>query len=298
MDVKPYLTIEEQLQLLKDRGLYVDDDDEAMHMLHDLNYYRLSGYMLTLKKGDHFYSNIHFSDIMQIYNFDRELKGIMLFWLEEVEIALRTHIAYIMGKHGNTSYQDPSNFISDVHHEKFLEELQGALSDNKNEAFIKHHNTKYGGTLPVWVVVETLSFGAVSRLFTSLNIDIKKDNCEDYYFGIPPKYIENWLEGLVVVRNLCAHHARLFNRGLPNAIAFSRQEFSYLLDCGYDSNAVGKKLFFPVIIMDRLSPASSEWFRNTFADLRRKYPFVDIKHYGFMRDWESILDKLNKNYFY
>ena len=64
MDVKPYLTIEEQLQLLKDRGLCIDDDAEAKHILHELNYYRLTGYMLTLKKGENFYPNVHFSDVI------------------------------------------------------------------------------------------------------------------------------------------------------------------------------------------------------------------------------------------
>lgn len=298
MDVKPYLPIEDQLQLLKSRGLCIDDEDEAIDTLHQLNYYRLSGYMLTLKKGDRFYKDVHFSDIMQIYHFDKELKGAMLFWLEDIEVALRTHIAYILGKRGSTSYLNVSNFASDAHHSDFLKELKSALSDNKNEAFIKHHNTKYGGTLPVWVVVETLSFGAVSRLFTALDNDIKEEICEQYYYGIPPKYIENWLECLVVVRNLCAHHARLFNRGLPNAIKFSRQEFSYIVDRGgYDSNAVGKKLFFPVIILDRLSPSSSVRFRNTFQTLREKYPFVDVKHYGFLNNWEFILNDINKNYF-
>ena len=63
MDVKPYLTIEEQLQLLKDRGLCIDDA-ETKRILHELNYYRLTGYMLTLKKGENFYPNVHFSDVI------------------------------------------------------------------------------------------------------------------------------------------------------------------------------------------------------------------------------------------
>lgn len=73
-----------------------------------------------------------------------------------------------------------------------------ARSDNKHEAFVKHHNTKYSGVLPVWAMVETLSFGAVSRLFASLSIPLQKQICEEYYPG--PRYISivNWFEGYEV----------------------------------------------------------------------------------------------------
>lgn len=297
MDLKPFLALDNQLNLLKERGLIVDDDTFAIEMLSKLNYYRLSGYSLTLKRGEKFNSNIHFNDIMQIYNFDRELKVIMLYWLEDLEISLRTHIAYSLGQRDSKAYLDSNLFVSKDHYDQFTGELSRALADNKNEAFIKHHNRKYHGELPVWVITETLSFGTLSRLFSSLNVDIKKEICSTYYHGIRYTYIENWLEGLVVVRNLCAHHSRLFNRGLPNAIRFSRSDFEFLTkQCGYNNDAVGKKLFFPVIILDRISNDFSATFMTTFAELQKKYPFVDTKYYGFAKDWNSILSNLNKEY--
>lgn len=297
MDLKPFLTLDQQLNLLKERGLIIDDDTATIKMLSKLNYYRLSGYSLTLKRGERFNSNIHFDDIMEIYNFDRELKAIMLCWLEEVEISLRTHIAYTLGEIDPKSYLDSTIFISEAHYEQFTAELSRALSDNKNEAFIKHHNRKYNGKLPVWVIVETLSFGALSRFFSSLDVTLKKEICSMYYHEIRYTYIENWLEGLVVVRNLCAHHSRLFNRGLPNAIRFPRRDFEFLTkDCGYSNDAVGKKLFFPAIILDRISNDFSETFMTAFEDLQQKYKFVDIKYYGFLKDWSAILSYLNEEY--
>lgn len=297
MDLKPFLTFEEQLNLLKNRGLIIDDETAAIESLSKLNYYRLSGYSLTLRRGERFNTNIHFDNIMEIYNFDRELKAIMLCWLEDLEISLRTHIAYVLGMLDPMSYLDPNTFASEVHYDRFTSELSRALADNKNEAFIKHHKRKYNGKLPVWVIVEALSFGALSRFFSSLDVKIKKEICSTYYYGIRYTYIENWLEVLVVVRNLCAHHSRLFNRGLPNAIRFPRHEFEYLTgECGYNNDAVGKKLFFPVIVLDRISNDFSETFMTAFADLQQKYKFVDIKYYGFHKEWREILSQLNHDY--
>lgn len=293
MDIKPYLTIDEQLELLKRRGLFVEDDSSAKDTLSKFNYYRLSGYMLTLKKDEHFYNNASFDGVLQIYNFDRELKSLLLLWLEDVEIFLRTHIAYVLGNYGATSYMDESSFASKEHQDEFLLELKKALADNKNEAFIKHHKTKYNGVVPVWVAVETLSFGAVSRLFTSLNPKIKIEICDKFYYGLHPKYISNWLECLVVLRNMCAHHSRLFNRGLPNTIKFAAKDFSFLLKSGYEANAIGKKVVFPIIILERLVPDFANEFFEKFRELQDKYPFVDVKHYGFIGNWEKIIEDVN-----
>ncbi len=297
MDLKPFLTLDQQLNLLKERGLIIDDDTAALKMLSKLNYYRLSGYSLTLRRNEKFNPNVHFDDIMSIYNFDHDLKAIMLNWLEDLEISLRTQIAYTLGQLDPKAYLNPSFFVSEEHYNRFTDELTRALSDNKNEAFIKHHNRKYKGELPVWVIVETLSFGALSRFFASLDVKIKKNICSTYFHGIRYTYIENWLEGLVVVRNLCAHHSRLFNRGLPNAMRFPRFDFEFLTkECGYDNDAVGKKLFFPVVILDRISNDFSATFMTSFADLQQKYRFVDIKYYGFRKDWTAILSYLNEEY--
>ena len=296
MDLKPFLTVEEQLALLKSRGLIIEDDDAALSCLHQLNYYRLSGYTLTLRRGNKFYKDITFSDVMQIYNFDRELKMLLLQWLEDVEISLRTHIGYVLGSIGPTSYLDSSSFVSDAHHDIFRKELSNALKDNKNEAFVKHHNTKYGGVLPSWAIIETLSFGAISRLFSNLDVNIKKEICSSYYINLRYTYIENWLESLVVTRNLCAHHARLFNRGLPNAIKFGKDDFDYFLNIGFDTNAIGKKLFFPIVVLDRISHDHADLFINGINNLIKKYPFVSIKHYGFPDDWENVLSTLNEKY--
>lgn len=293
MEQKPFLTIEEQLDLLESRGLIIDNVDNASACLARLNYYRLSGYTLTLRKGNRFYDNVKFSDVMQIYNFDRELKMLLSQWLEDIEISLRTRVGHELGRISPTSYLDVNSFASQLHFNEFREELHHALKNNKNEAFVKHHNSKYDGVLPCWAIVETLSFGALSRLFCNLNVSLKKEVCA-YYSNIRYTYFENWFEGLVVLRNMCAHHTRLYNRGLPNALKFPHEDFRYFQEIGFDQNAIGKKVFFSIVILDRICPENTPMFINGIKVLIEKYPFIKIKHYGFPNDWEDVLDKINK----
>ena len=301
--MKPFKTIEEQISILEERGLIIEDKAYASKCLENLNYYRISGYTLTLRKNDKFYNGITFENAMQIYNFDKELKLLVLKYLEDIEIALRTHIGYVLGSQDTSddatlSYLNADNFVSPVHHEDVMKELQGAIGDNKNEAFIKHHQTKYNGKLPVWAIVETLSFGALSRLFAALNQSIKNEICEKYYYGIRPQIIENIMEGLVVLRNICAHHSRLYNRGIPNTPRISKEDINYYISQGYQSNEIGKKLFFRLVMIDRLTDNKS-FVDNLASDIEKlyeKYPFVKMSHYGIKSNWQNIMNEINKNF--
>ena len=97
-EVKPFKTIEEQISILEDRGLKIDDEEVAKKFLANLNYYRLSAYTLTLRKDNHFYANVYFSDVMQIYRFDMELRAALMYLLESIEVSMRTYIGYYHAK--------------------------------------------------------------------------------------------------------------------------------------------------------------------------------------------------------
>lgn len=108
--VKEFKTIEEQISILRNRGLIIDDEERAKNTLSNLNYYRLSAYSLTLRKNNNFNSNVHFSDIIQIYNFDMELRAILMYLLESIEVSMRTYIGYYHGKaYGALGYYNESS---------------------------------------------------------------------------------------------------------------------------------------------------------------------------------------------
>lgn len=98
MNHKPFKTLDEQLDLLEGRGLLIQDREFAKGILREENYYRLSGYTLTLRKDDKFYKDVRFEDVMQLYCIDKELRIALMAWLEDIEISLRSHIAYELGK--------------------------------------------------------------------------------------------------------------------------------------------------------------------------------------------------------
>ena len=93
-ELKPFKTIDEQIELLENRNLIIPDKKMARELLSRLNYYRLSGYTLTLRRDDHFHNGVTFENIMQIYNFDSELRTAVLYLLEYVEVSFRTFIGY------------------------------------------------------------------------------------------------------------------------------------------------------------------------------------------------------------
>lgn len=297
---KPFKTLDEQLAILKARGLKCEDDKAVLSALAEENYYRISGYMLTFKKNDDFLKGTTFSNILDVYHFDRELRLFLLGELEKVEISLRTHIAYELGRsdtdpEGKLSYMQPETFASEQHFIDFMSDLKDAHKNCGSEAFVKHHDAKYGGILPVWAMVETLSFGTLSRMYESLNIDIKKQISTAYYNSLRYSTLDNFFEGLVVLRNACAHHSRLYNRGFIMSPSFSSEEISYFRNQGYYDNEIGKRLFFRLVVLAQifLDPTKEAMtITNEIKTLQQRYPSVDIKYYGFKKNWEEIFNNV------
>ena len=290
---KVFKTIDEQLEILKGRGLIVDNEETAKEVLGTHNYYRLSGYMLTLKKNDVFDKTATFDNVLQIYSFDRALRLLMLDYLEEIEITLRSRVGHEMGRDDidedkRVAYLDASLYMTEEAFLDFSADLRKAIKDCQNEAFVKHHKTKYSGILPAWAMVETLSFGALSRLYSGLNTDLQKRI--GGYYSLRFTTIENWLHSIVVLRNICAHHLRLFNRGIPISPKFTPAVVKYFRSQGYEANQIGGKLFFRLVVIARLlnSPESAERVIGDIKELSSKYPFVNLKYYGFKKNWEDI----------
>jgi abortive infection bacteriophage resistance protein len=113
MALKQPTTLDEQLALLKQRGCVVEDDSYALRMLADINYYRLSAYFLPFRDGDKYIPGTSFSTIIDIYEFDRRLRTLLLALMEGLETKLRTRIAYLHAhRYGALGYLDGRNFNS------------------------------------------------------------------------------------------------------------------------------------------------------------------------------------------
>ncbi|WP_417597060.1 Abi family protein [Oceanospirillum sp.] len=224
---KPALTFSEQLDHLKHRGLVIDNEDEALRQLSSISYYRLSGYWYPFRERDtqglissRFINGSRFDWAIELYEFDRKLRSLILDAIERVEVAVRTQLAYHMGhKYGAFGHTDAGNFHAKFDHARWLAKLEEETRRSSDE-FIRHYKDKYNGFphIPVWMLIEVMSFGALSFFYKGLRND-HKAGIEDkkavaQHFGLHHKRLGDWLHTFTYVRNVCAHHSRLWNRKL------------------------------------------------------------------------------------
>lgn len=247
--LKPFLTIDEQLAQLKSRGMKFNDEKEAKHYLEHLNYYRLGGYWL-LFESDHethtFKENVYFEEVLNLYIFDRELRLLILDIIERIEVSIRSKFAHHLAKcFGSHAHLTPELFYSSDYYYKTLSNLKSEIDRNKNELFIKHHFDKYNEELPpIWVCVEVMSIGQISNWYSNLK-ERKHRQAIAKDYGLDEKILSSFLHHLTTVRNVAAHHSRLWNRKftidfvLPNHPSELNQKF----------NQISKKYIYNTLIM-------------------------------------------------
>lgn len=296
MEAKPFQTFYGQIETLRKKGLIINDEHYAYKVLSHNNYYRLSGYTLTLRKKDKFLNNVTLEDVMQIYNFDIELRTSILNLLDYVEISFRTHFAYYHSKkYGTLGYLDKKNYKDGFFYAKFLNNICNLIEpdrDKYKEPFVSHHNKKHNGFFPCWAIVELMSFGDLSKCFKNLHDDLKKEICNNHYSKIPYRYIDNWLQALNILRNICAHRGRLYNRYITYSPNLSTQDKKMLKSHGLDLNKSNKQTFTFIFIIFKLldDEVIKDKFITDLENLAEKYPFVDLKQYGFPTEWVKILN--------
>lgn len=216
--IKPALSVSEQVKLLLDKGLIIDDCKKAEQFLLCTNYYRLSGYWLnkleTKNPADKFIKGTTFNDIISIYRFDCKLRSFLFDGISKFEVSFRTQWAYNMSTLGAFSYKELQNAISEKNH---WENINKTLHeyDRSTELFVEHYKNTYIEYLPpVWIVCEIFSFGTLSCWYKNLVNGKIKDKIAEFYH-IDSKLCESWLHSISVLRNFCAHQARLVNKKFP-----------------------------------------------------------------------------------
>lgn len=211
---KQALTIKEQIQKLKNKGLIFKNEIEAEKMLATTNYYRLSGYWfnkLVAKNPDKFENGITFENIKELYDFDSKLRIILFEGISKIEISFRTIWAYQMGLLGAFAYLDFQNYNDNKEFQRTLDKLSKEFEHSK-EIFVEHYKKCYLEKLPpVWIACELLSFGTLTRFYRNLN-NRKLERCISDSFHIDQILLKSWLHSITVLRNFCAHHARIVNR--------------------------------------------------------------------------------------
>lgn len=210
---KPWLPFADQVEILISRGLLVPDKPAAEAFLSHVNYYRFSGYCLAFEEEHHkFLANVSFADIRAAYEFDLALRDLLTEALEIVEVDLRTCLSHHFGKiHGAFGHTDAARFYARFDHAKWMESLHEE-AERSSELFVEHFRATYAEypDLPVWILTEVMSFGVLTRMYRGMERSDQKAISARY--GIQSGDFATIMLHLVYIRNLCAHHSRIWDR--------------------------------------------------------------------------------------
>ena len=302
--VKPFLSIDDQIKLLKKRKLTINDDqyEKAKEFLLNNNYYRISGYSLTLRQNDTFFESASLETLIQIYEADRRMRHIMLSVIEAVEVRIKSMIAYFHSeKYGPLGYLDINNFCCTNNGKINLPIIENYLyiarkADNQknamteSELFLKHHKENKNDILPFWVYVEVLTISDASKLYTILDEELRKTIALHLGFtsNNRHKIVENLLHCITILRNICAHGGRLCNRLFTRKPWLSKKEKNLLrVENGHK---VYDKLFSYILVLKSITlPQDFKLVVEHITQIKEQYPLVDFKHYGFPENWQEIL---------
>lgn len=244
---KPWKSVEAQLDALIDRGMIVTDRSRALEYLERIGYYRLSGYWYPFRERsaplcrldengrkpkkvsverialDSFRVGATFENAVDLYVFDKQLRLLVMDALERIEVCLRVKVSHGLGALDPFAYLNPQLLADEFsvklnqgsgltrHHEWLGKHAQ--LIGRSKEDFVRHNREKYGLPLAIWVACEIWDFGTLSTLFSGMR-EAEQDSIAREYGVANGRVFATWLRSLNYLRNVCAHHSRLWNRNI------------------------------------------------------------------------------------
>lgn len=288
---KPSLAPEQQAELLLSRGL-IADKTLLIQRLFSVSYYRLSGYWYPFRQpDDNFKPGTTFELVWDRYVFDRKLRLLVMDAIERIEVAVRTQLSLRHSQlHGAFGYSEDKSSLPKFTHDQWTEFLR-RLTEEKSrskETFVLHFDKKYGdhhSFLPIWMVAEIMTMGSTLSFFRNCPHKVKAEvSCS---FGIPEVVFDSWLLSLNAVRNICAHHGRLWNRelGVKPKIPFQRDYPEWHVPVGIPHHRVFAALTLCRHCLKHIAP-QSQWKRR-LLDLLAAHPDIPIREMGFPSSWES-----------
>lgn len=311
--LKPTRTIEEQIDLLRSRGMSVDES-LAQQWLENVSYYRLSAYWYPARRPDahglprdEFRRGTTFAAAAHLYEADRKLRTLVHDGMERTEIGMRTRLGDFLCAPGPLAYTDPQMFRPTFDHAQWLQTAQRRINRaaQHNEA-IKHYRARYDGRFPFWVLAEVLDFSDVSRLYEGLGVQAQREIAEGLAItidlGLLPSSqrskvkkhspLARWLEQLTIVRNTCAHHGRLWNKSFTPAptVAMRTQPAFEQLPEGQSERIFGALIVMAHLL--RVTSPGTTWPDKVARLLTTEFltnPLVAPASLGIPTDWSGEL---------
>ena len=300
---KEFKTIDQQIDILKKKGLIIDDENMAYNILLKENYFFLNGYrhIFMNSPSDRTYiSGSTFSELYAVFKFDRYSRNIFFKNLLIIENRLKSVISYQLSKkygYKEKDYLNPRNFTQNPEKRRqvkdVIEKMRRQIRINTSRHNATMHYLKNYGYIPLWILVKVLSFGMVCELYTIMTNEDKLEVAS--VFKITPEYLENFLPILSNYRNLCAHEDIVFDHKTERSIPdtdFHKKLNIFKMD---DEYIYGKNDLFAVIIIFKYMLEDSE-FRLMLKEFEYELEKLDAKVDSI--PVEKILDTMGvpKNY--
>ena len=287
---KPALTFEDQADLLLKRGLLAPSKQAIVDKFSAVSYYRLSAYWVPFRQADDsFKPGTTLEMVWRRYTFDRQLRLLVLDAIERVEISVRTRLVYEHSlKHGPFGYLDRARLpaMTVDSHRELLNRIHDEARRSP-EDFVKHFFAKYTSEtdLPLWMACELMTFGAMFTLFRGLETSIKQSIAAEY--GVADRVLDSWLGTFNQVRNLCAHHARLWNRafGVRPQLPRPNKHPDWHQPVAITNDRLFGVMTVLHYLLRQVAP-QSQWSQR-WEKLLSLYPDIPIAAMGFPANWKD-----------
>lgn len=319
---KPHLSFEDQLDLLKSRGLECSDNARAMDLLIAVGYYRLSAYVYPFRillpenaprssrvhyRGDNVGDGVTMEHVEALWRFDRSLRLMCLDAIESIEIGMRTRLSYVLGARDPFGHLNAGSLDADACREfirplgknafdVWMQKYRKLLKDAAHEDYVVHHLAKHGDDdrMPIWIAVEFFDLGALVRLFRLLDKTDQNEIAKGV--GISGgRLLAAWLRDISYLRNMCAHHSRLWNRSLTyTPRKFNPKQVEPELRHASQSEPRDKIYVLLAIVaylVTRVDP-TQRWPSSALRPLLAAFPtetgLSPESDMGFPRGWENL----------
>jgi len=298
---KEILSVEQQIQRLKKRGLKFKNEEKSKIRLQEIGYYRFRAYSYhfqDLENSNQFINseNISFEKIIELYDFDKRLRKLLFGALEAIEISLRTQLINFGALAGGSHWHLNPEFFKDSQFDKTQEDFKDAVDKAiSSDRALSHYKNKYNNPEepPCWITLDLMSFGGLSRVFKNLLNNEVKLGIVGYYDANNKVVLEHWFQCLAQIRNCVAHHRKIYNRNflaqeksVKNKLEIEKNTISELLIFRYEQN---RRLYaWVVVIQYLLKPLSSDdKFKEELKKLMYHCPLNQSLHMGFPDDWKE-----------
>lgn len=294
---KPFLTVDEQISLLFNRKLKIKSNSRTKKFLLENNYYRISGYTNLMRNNDRFFSDTSFNNIMDIYNFDIKFRNVISYFLEIAEVHLKSIYIYKFSeKHGPFGYLKPENFSNYELYSKTIKTVKYYKNKRvRYEKYLKHYkNDLPNNKLPFWVIIEMFTLSNIDSLYSISPIETQNDVAKmlGLNFNFANMALKNYMDWLVMLRNICAHGGRIYGRGFPGTLKITKNEMNKIDMSYFEKNEIpffGYMFIFKKI----LSEDMFLMLKNKMARLERESKqygkYCALKYYGFPDNWKEII---------